>query len=108
MRDVVDLVRQDCTDLALVHLFYSVHKQRVVHRYVKFSTRLFQGLNSIASDCLDLNIMIPLYPKPYHPVRTSTLRDFSNDGLSAGDPKRAVHFKPILGNMIGWKPPVAI
>ena len=39
---------------------------------------------------MDLNIMMdatPLYPIPYHPMRRSRLRDFSDDGWFAGDPK---------------------
>ena len=39
---------------------------------------------------MHLNIMMdatPLFPKPYHPIRKSKLRDFSNDGWFASDPK---------------------
>jgi hypothetical protein len=39
---------------------------------------------------MHLNIMMdagPLFPKPYHPVDTSRLRDFSDNRWFLGDPK---------------------
>ena len=39
---------------------------------------------------MHLNVMMDattLYPKPYHPIEKGRLRDFSDDGWFAGDPK---------------------